>query len=82
MDIEKTIEKLSDIREYLDDLYEGESEAFEIAISTLKKEVPQKPHDVFKSHTGEKVGVCVCEYDCVLEHQNYCPECGQKLDWV
>lgn len=44
------------------------------------KQVPIKPYDITKCYDDEKVGNCECRYEC-LEHQDYCPRCGQRLDW-
>ena len=55
--------------------------AIAVIMRTFKKQTPEKPRDVSKSYTGERVGTCICGYDGILEHQNYCCMCGQKLDW-
>lgn len=63
------------------------TEALEIAIKSLEKEVPKKP-----KHITKKDGILTTNYECPicgsrrLGHgfdldKCYCPECGQKLDW-
>ena len=50
-------------------------EAYDIAIKALEKQVPKKPIDklmYIECPSCENVGI----EDC-----NYCPECGQRLDW-
>ena len=44
-------------------------------IDALGKQFPQKP---FK-HEHYKTAECLCGK--ALERENYCPKCGQKIDW-
>lgn len=90
MKIEKAIEKLNGIRNYLSELYEGESEAFDLAIQALEKQVSKNPKRIkFDEHISN-LNCPSC--DCVLftefsdginagEKVNFCPECGQAIDW-
>lgn len=65
------------------------AEAFENAIETLKKEVPKKPIDVYMSVVTW--GLCpTCKGELnklggrpnrMFQHDAYCSDCGQKLDW-
>ncbi len=45
----------------------------------IAEHIPIKPEDISKIYTGEKVGTCKCG-EHVLEHENYCHNCGQKLN--
>lgn len=47
-----------------------------IAKAYPKKPESQRYHNVY----GQLVGVCNCKL-LVREVENYCPDCGQKLDW-
>jgi hypothetical protein len=50
--------------------------AYGLAIEALKKQNSIKPFQ----HQGH-CGKCICEKILGSVHINYCPECGQKLDW-
>lgn len=81
MNIEKAIKSMKNIIEYW--TYKPtEVKAAKLAIKALEKQIPMKPYDISKIYTGEKVGHCECGYSHdVLEHEEYCHYCGQKLDW-
>ena len=57
-----------------------EHTARQLAIEALEKQIPYKPTDIGYAYTREKIGTCKCGND-ILEHQKYCEECGQRLDW-
>ena len=60
-------------------VYENpEPYAIELAISALEKQIPKKPHGVDGFHNSEHCEICEKE---LYEKYNYCPECGQALDW-
>lgn len=55
-------------------------EAKATAIKALEKQIPKKP----KKHPADsRLTYCPCcgSYHGAIECYNYCPECGQKLDW-
>ena len=58
-----------------------EHTARQLAIQALEKQIPYKPTDIGYEYTREKIGTCKCGNGAVLEHQKYCEECGQRLDW-
>ncbi len=69
--------------------YAGITEAYNMAISALEKQAGKKPdyqYEVIKKHMNKaKAPFCsVCGAD-LLDDANdcyeYCPECGQKIDW-
>ena len=49
-------------------------ESFEIAVAAMEKQDPMKVH-------GDDS--CVCGHDLGLDKPtpNYCPQCGQAIDW-
>ena len=71
----------SDIADILQDKYN-------LAINALEKQIPQKPHEHY--HWGEFTkeeklennqwfcGKCGWQ---IGEEDNYCSECGQRIDW-
>jgi hypothetical protein len=52
------------------------SDAIEIAIETLEKQIPYKPTER-KGFEGK----CKCGVVFLDRLTNYCGNCGQKLDW-
>ena len=52
-------------------------EALTIAINALEKQIPKKP----KTDDRYVMYICPCCNDFVKVSHNYCPNCGQKLDW-
>ena len=54
-------------------------EVLNMAINALEKQMPKKPHKNFAKFSGVW---CSCgKYLDFVDKQNYCPDCGQKLDW-
>lgn len=49
------------------------------------KETPRKPFiRKIKEFDGYNKGRCECDQwldDCIYNEMNYCPKCGQKIDW-
>lgn len=58
------------------------AEALGVAIHALEKQIPKKPKKNFEKFSGVW---CVCgKYlgkGYFVNKPNYCPDCGQKLDW-
>ena len=56
--------------------------AIGIAIQSLEKQIPKKPHKNFEKFSGVW---CSCgKYlgkGYFVDKPIYCPDCGQKLDW-
>ena len=59
------------------------SEAYDIAIESLEKQIPKKPEEVL-GITGKKTFECM-ECGELIEEGiymfEYCPWCGKKLKW-
>ena len=57
--------------------------------SIVKKEIPRSPirfddwydHDGSLVHDGWKCPNCGTTYEIDDDEYNYCPNCGQRLDW-
>lgn len=78
-DIEKAIETLKDMRSYFNDRSHRQYSmpAIDTAISALEKQIAKKPMRMNKD-----VLCCPsCNLPNVYKEENYCLECGQKLDW-
>ena len=82
-------EALKECREWFNSGGIGELDgvAFNIAINSLEKRIPQKPkYKEFKiilATVGEKTDgdfLCSCG-SAVYSDYKFCPECGQALDW-
>lgn len=62
------------------------NELMDVAIKAFEKQIPKKPVLVNRPHAGVKVPVCSscstpeCYYP-LFSKLNYCPNCGQRLDW-
>ena len=92
MDIEKAIDCLKDDEEYLTDMKICDGEEMDMAINALEKQIPKKPYIQqveIEDHDRDCMECPSCDSflgyatDCKEEHyqDNYCPNCGQKLDW-
>lgn len=56
-------------------------DALVMAMDTLKKQTPKKPTRTYKILGVVVEGFCaVCE-ESVLTEWDYCPNCGQAIDW-
>ena len=49
----------------------------ELAIKALEKQIPKKP----KTDDRYIMYICPCCNDFIKVSHNYCPNCGQELDW-
>ena len=60
-----------------------QKEAFEFAINALGKQIPKKLKEHTQSQYGciPVCGVCNGIMDLMQGDLNYCPNCGQKLNW-
>lgn len=52
------------------------TEAFDMAIKALEKQIPIKPH---KDNKVPNLDFCKCGTE--VTNCDYCPMCGQKIDW-
>lgn len=51
------------------------AEAFEVAIEALEKQIPKKLKDDGWLYCP------ICGRDVLMDRFDYCPDCGQALDW-
>lgn len=51
--------------------------ACDMAINALEKQIPKKP----KTDDRYVMYICPCCNDFIKVSQNYCPNCGQAIDW-
>lgn len=74
-------EAIIDIRENIQPIIGGKS--LDIAISAIEKQIPKKPFKevIVKKNTRMVCPVCFVNLHYLVEQQNYCPDCGQALDW-
>ena len=69
------------------DSFPGAEEQFEKGLEVLRelveKETPKKPRPVFlpMAYIPHKCPVCWSPVNYRKEKFNYCPKCGQRIDW-
>lgn len=56
---------------------EEHKQAIDKAIKALKKQIPKKP----KRDITEAAPCPVCGFSVIEKIENFCPHCGQALDW-
>lgn len=70
-------------------IYEIRIDALEKAIEALEKQIPKKPDLVGEGYDDEGQLVydtwvcpsCDTSYECYYDDYDFCPKCGQKIDW-
>ena len=66
-----------------DEIYKKDIEALKTAISALNKQIPRKPLGGI-DFAGNEYRIC-CDCSAIAQDRewkaNYCPDCGQALDW-
>ena len=78
--------------ELIEKCYRGEVEdykqALELGVKALEKQIPKKPiyegDGYSDGHLVYDTWICpLCEkrYEVDYDDYDYCPNCGQKLDW-
>lgn len=74
--------------ECLNDLNRATYEADKMAISALEKQIPKKPSYEGDGYADGKMvydtWICPCcatRYEVDYDEYDYCPECGQRIDW-
>lgn len=75
MENEQVIEVLMDIQSACKN--GNEIEAIEVAIETLEMQIAKAPDVVGMQNKCPNIDC----FESVLRYENYCNECGQKLDW-
>ena len=61
----------------------------DLITSIVKKEIPRSPirngywydHDRSQVHVGWKCSNCGTKYRVYYADYDYCPHCGQRIDW-
>ena len=64
-----------DVRFCSDEDIKKTEAALKLAISALEKQIPKKLKDDGRLYCP------ICGRDVLLDRFNYCPDCGQALDW-
>ena len=92
----EAVEKLKNMRLFMqitdknseNKFAEDDYKANEIAIHALEKQIPKKPtyegDGYSDGHLVYDTWICpLCEkrYEVDYDDYDYCPNCGQKLDW-
>jgi rubrerythrin len=73
---ERAIEILKVRNEFVSDMNIDTKTAYKLAIESLKKQIPKKIDDM------DCCTICgTCGKDDNDVEGEYCPNCGQKLDW-
>ena len=78
--------------ELIEKCYRGEVEdykqALELGVKALEKQIPKKPvyegDGYADGHLVYDTWICpLCEkrYEVDYDDYDYCPDCGQKIDW-
>ena len=66
-----------------DEIYKADIKALKTALSALEKQIPRKPLGGI-DFAGNEYRIC-CECSAIVQdgewRANYCPDCGQALDW-
>lgn len=64
-------------------IYRKDLEALKKAVEVLEKQIPKKPIGGI-DFAGNEYRIC-CECSAIVQDgewkANYCPDCGQALDW-
>ena len=79
----EAIKELHEIRPRGGIIPQKRAEAIDMAINALEKQIPKKLKEHTQSQYGciPVCGVCNGIMDLMQGDLNYCPNCGQKLDW-
>lgn len=66
-----------------DEIYKKDIEALQTAMQALEKQIPKKPIRLPANHPFYyEVGDCpFCEESVYVAEGEFCPSCGQALDW-
>lgn len=78
----KNIQSIEILMDVQSDWEDGvEYEAFNAAISAIKKQIPRKPYTDFNGI--QRLKECLCGGDIYNYPSSfqYCPYCGQRIDW-
>ena len=90
MTTEQAIYQLTDLikdresfchRDDFDDMFLQDIEALKIGISALEKQVPKKVVWKYAFYWACCPNCGYNNFDVEKEESNFCPDCGQALDW-
>lgn len=56
-----------------------EVNGLDVIVEALEKQIPHKPMK-YNGLLDSVVGICNCKV-CLYEKSDYCPNCGQRIDW-
>ena len=80
MTVQEAISCLKADKEYLTDHNICDGKEIDAAIDALEKQIPKKP--IMRKDVAETYYICPeCEWEVDKFDDNYCSDCGQKLDW-
>ena len=80
MIIQEAIRCLKADKEYLKGNNICDGKEIDVAIEALEKQIPKKP--IMRKDVAETYYICPeCEWGVDKFDDNYCSDCGQKLDW-
>ena len=74
----EAIKELHEIRPRGGIIPQKRAEAIDVAINALEKQIPKKP--IFTEDKQFALCPC-CDMKGLADKQEYCDNCGQKLDW-
>lgn len=80
MTIQEAISCLESDKEYHKNHNICDGKEIDAAIEALEKQIPKKP--IMIKDVAETYYICPeCEWEVDKFDDNYCSDCGQKLDW-
>lgn len=80
MTIQEAISCLKADKKYLEYHNICDGKEIDVAIEALEKQIPKKP--IMVKDKAETYYICSeCEMEVDRFDDNYCSDCGQKLDW-
>ena len=81
----EAIRELHNIRPRGSIIPQKRAEALDVAIKALEKQIPKKPSEMQPANklTNGYYGCPICKNVVGIDdiQDDYCPTCGQKLDW-
>lgn len=85
----QTLEDLGEVVSIIEEKKKKHIELYNTAIKALEKQLPKKPNFSGDGYAPDGTFVydmweCPCcgeEYEVDYDEYDYCPNCGQRLDW-
>lgn len=74
------------VGDYDKDIYDRDKEALEFVVKAVEKQIPKKPNNIYcpickRPLRKEKKDIGYTGKVKKRKADNYCPGCGQALDW-